>query len=139
MLFLNIWIKQGQKEEAKKNGPLTVNEVFENVWQNAHQSWVSLGRKITSGDITFKEFQQHFKNIPNDNLEQQLMYISMPNNKDWIKERLKQFNQYRILEQCVYGANVILKVAQEYELKGDFQPIKMIEKMVCHNEIFCIF
>lgn len=130
MLFLNIWIKQGQKEVAKKNGPLTVNEVIENVWQNAHQSWVSLGRKITSGDITFKEFQQHFKYIPNDNLEQQLRDISVSNNKDWIKERLRQFNQYIILDQSVYGANVILKFAQEYELKGDFEPIKMIVKMV---------
>lgn len=130
MLFLNIWIKQGQKEVAKKNGPLTVNEVIRNVWQNAHQSWVSLGRQITSGDITFKEFQQHFKYIPNDNLEQQLRYISMSNNKDWIKERLRQFNQYIILEQSVYGANVILKFAQEYELTGDFEPIKMIVKMV---------
>lgn len=130
MLFLNIWIKQGQKEGAKKNGPLTVNEVIENVWQNAHQSWVSLGRKITSGDITFKEFQQHFKNIPNDNLEEQLKHLSMTSKKDWIKERLRQFNQYRVLEQCVYGANVILKVVQEYKLEGDFQPIRMIEKMV---------
>lgn len=130
LLFLNMWIKQGQLEEAKKQGPLTFDEVMENVWQNLHQNWTNLGRKIALGDITFKEFQQHFKNIPNDNLEEQLKHLSMTSKKDWIKERLRQFNQYRVLEQCVYGANVILKVVQEYKLEGDFQPIRMIEKMV---------
>lgn len=125
-----MWIKQGQSEEAKKQGPLTLDEVMENVWQNVHQNWTNLGRKIAVGDITFEEFQQHFKNIPNDNLEEQLKNLSITSNKDWIKERLRQFNQYRVLEQCVYGANVILKVVQEYKLEGDFQPIKMIEKMV---------
>lgn len=130
LLFLNLWIRQGQKEVAKKQGPLTINEVMENVWQKVYKHWTSLVREIASGDITFKEFQQHFKNIPNDNLEEQLKNLSITSNKDWIKERLRQFNQYRVLEQCVYGANVILKVVQEYKLEGDFQPIKMIEKMV---------
>lgn len=130
LLFLNLWIKQGQKEVAMKQGPLTINEVIENVWQKVYKHWTSLVREIAFGDITFKEFQQHFKNIPNDKLEEQLLHLSMTSSNHWIKERLRQFNQYKILEQCVYGANVILKVVQEYKLEGDFQPIKMIEKMV---------
>lgn len=136
MLFLNMWIKQGQNEEAKKQGPLTLDEVMENVWQIVYTSWTSLKIKIAFGDITFKEFQEHVKNIPNDNLEEQLMHLSIPNNKDVFKERLRQFNQYRTLEQYVYGANVILKFVQEYKLEGDFQPIKMVVKMVISNEIF---
>lgn len=136
MLFLNMWIKQGQSEEAKKQRPLTLDEVMENVWQRVYQNWTSLRTQIALGDITFNEFQQHVKNIPNGNLEEQLMHLSMTNNKDWIKGRLKQFNQYRILEQCVHGANVILKLVQEYNLEGDFQPIKMIVKMVIPNDIF---
>lgn len=130
LLFLNMWIKQGQSEVAKKQGPLTINEVMENVWQKVHKHWTNLVEEIIFGDITFKEFQQHFKNIPDDNLEEQLLHLSMTSSNGWIKLRLRQFNQYRILEQCVYGANVILKVVQEYKLEGNFQPIKMIEKMV---------
>ncbi|XP_061169274.1 E3 ubiquitin-protein ligase rnf213-alpha-like [Saccostrea echinata] len=132
VLFFNMWIKQGQREEAKKKSPLTIEEVVENVWQNVKHTWLGLGRKIASGDITFREFQQYFGNIPADNLEEQLSYlpIGKTNDKDWIKERIRQFQQHRILEQCVYGANVILKVVKEYELKGDFEPVKMIDKMV---------
>lgn len=131
-----MWIKQGQSEEAKKEGPLTLDEVMENVWQIVYKNWTSLRTKIALGDISFQEFQQHVKHIPNDNLEEQLMHLSITNSKDWIKERLRQFNQYRILEQYVYGANVILKFVQEYKLEGDFQPIKMVVKMVISNKIF---
>ena len=131
---MNIWIKHGQKEEAAKKGPLTLSEVMKTVWRNAQHGWTELKGKIISGNVTFKEFQQCFQNMHDDILKQQLRFLS-EDSKDWIQERMKQYQQYKVLEQSVYGANVILKVAREYELKGDFQPIRMIEKMVTSFDI----
>ncbi|XP_062591685.1 E3 ubiquitin-protein ligase rnf213-alpha-like, partial [Saccostrea cucullata] len=128
-LFLNMWIKQGQREETKKGSPLTVDEVMENVWQVVYPAWLKLSKRIATGDITFREFQDHFRNVSIDNLEQQLSHLA-EGRKGWIKERLQQVRQHRELEQCVTGANVILTVVREYDLKGNFEPIKMIVKMV---------
>ncbi|XP_056014152.1 E3 ubiquitin-protein ligase rnf213-alpha-like isoform X2 [Ostrea edulis] len=128
-LFLNMWTKQGRLEETKKGSPLTVDEVMENVWQSVHPAWIRLSKRIAKGDITFKEFQDHFRYVSIDNLEEQLEYLAV-GKRDWIQERLRQVHQHRELEQCVNGANVILRVVREYDLKGNFEPIEMIVKMV---------
>lgn len=135
MVFLNMWIKEGTKEMSMKKEPLTVDEVIKNVWQNCHHSWVSLGRKLVSGDITFKEFQEHFEKIPNDNLHQQLMYLSMTNKNDWVHVRIRQYQCFRTLDQYVHIAKLILDITICYDLRGDFQPIKIIEEMVCKISI----
>lgn len=124
-----MWTKQGRLEETKKGSPLTVDEVMENVWQSVHPAWIRLSKRIAKGDITFKEFQDHFRYVSIDNLEEQLEYLAV-GKRDWIQERLRQVHQHRELEQCVNGANVILRVVREYDLKGNFEPIEMIVKMV---------
>lgn len=129
-------MKQGQKEEAKKQEPLTLVEVIENVWQNSYKKWKSLEEKLVSGEISFKEFWNYFQSISHDDLEQQLEFLSTNTNKDWIKERLRQFYQYRSLKQCVNGAKTILKAVDAYNLQGDFQPIRMIVEMVLQTISF---
>ena len=126
-LFLNMWVKFGQEEVEQKKRPLSMTEVINNVWKNARESWNVWRSKIVSGDITFKEFHKCFKN--NVTIEQELELLSEDNN-DWIRKRMDQYQHYLILEQSVYGANVILKVAKEYELKGNFQPIKTMKELV---------
>lgn len=128
-LFLNMWTKQGTQEVKSKGSPLTVDEVMENVWQVTYPTWTMLSKRIAEGNITFKEFQEHFKNVATDNLKQQLSYL--PGGKrDWVTERLHQVKEHRELQQCVTGASIILKVVKEYDLKGNFEPIRMIVKMV---------
>lgn len=128
-LFLNMWTKQGTQEVKSKGSPLTVDEVMENVWQVTYPTWTTLSKRIAEGNITFKEFQEHFKNVATDNLKQQLSYL--PGGKrDWVTERLHQVKEHRELQQCVTGASIILKVVKEYDLKGNFEPIRMILKVV---------
>lgn len=126
-LFLNMWVIFGREEVDKKKRPLTMTEVINNVWKNARQSWTDCRSKIVSGDITFKEFHKCFKN--NVNIERELELLS-EGNKGWIRKRMDQYQHYLILEQSVYGANVILKVVKEYKLNGNFQPIKKMKKLV---------
>lgn len=130
VVFLNLWIKEGKKRVAMKKEPLTVDEVIENVWRNCHQSWVSLGRKMSSEHITFKEFHELFGNIPNDNLLQQLMYLPMTDKNDWVHVRIRQYQCFRTLHQYVHRAKLILDISICYDLRGNFQPIKIIEEMV---------
>lgn len=128
-LFLNMWTKQGTQEVKTKGRPLTVDEVMENVWHVTYPTWMKLSKRIAEGNITFKEFQEHFKNVATDNLKQQLSYL--PGGKrDWVTERLQQVKEHRELQQCVTGASIILEVVKEYDLKGNFEPIRMIVKMV---------
>lgn len=130
VVFLNLWIKEGKKRVAMKKEPLTVDEVIENVWRNCHQSWVSLGRKMSSEHINFKEFHELFGNIPNDNLLQQLMYLPMTDKNDWVHVRIRQYQCFRTLHQYVHRAKLILDISICYDLRGNFQPIKIIEEMV---------
>lgn len=136
-LFLNMWTKQGTQEVKTKGRPLTVDEVMENVWHVTYPTWMKLSKRIAEGNITFKEFQEHFKNVATDNLKQQLSYL--PGGKrDWVTERLQQVKEHRELQQCVTGASIILEVVKEYDLKGNFEPIKMIMKMVIILDFFSI-
>lgn len=124
-----MWTKQGTQEVKTKGRPLTVDEVMENVWHVTYPTWMKLSKRIAEGNITFKEFQEHFKNLATDNLKQQLSYL--PGGKrDWVTERLQQVKEHRELQQCVTGASIILEVIKEYDLKGNFEPIRMIVKMV---------
>lgn len=137
-LFLNMWTKQGTQEVKSKGSPLTVDEVMENVWQVTYQTWTTLSKRIAEGNITFKEFQEHFKNVATDNLKQQLSYL--PGGKrDWVTERLHQVKEHRELQQCVTGASIILEVVKEYDLKGNFEPIRMILKVVIILVFFFYF
>lgn len=134
-LFLNMWTKQGTQEVKSKGSPLTVDEVMENVWHVTYPTWMKLSKRIAEGNITFKEFQEHFKNVATDNLKQQLSYL--PGGKrDWVTERLHQIKEHRELQQCVTGASIILEVVKEYDLKGNFEPIRMIVEMVINILFF---
>ena len=43
-----------------------------------------------------------------------------------INERIEQLKKYRQLEDSVKGAKVILKFAQDFQLTGDFDQIRVI-------------
>lgn len=139
VVFRRIWKKQGQKEETKKGEHLTLVEVIESVWKNTQKKWKNLEEKLVSGEISFKEFWNYFQSISHDDLEQQLQYFSTNTDKGWIKERLRQFDQYRNLKQCANGAQTILKAVDAYHFQGDFQPIRMIVEMVLQTISFSIY
>jgi hypothetical protein len=43
-----------------------------------------------------------------------------------VKKRIDQLQKYRQLEACTKGAKTILKFAKDYNLKGDFEQIRII-------------
>jgi len=65
-----------------------------------------------------------------EEMKLEFFLMSRDRNAKWIHERLTQIRQYRELQGCVAGAKAILKVVQNYELKGDFGPIKRITDVV---------
>lgn len=83
-----------------------------------------------------KEFHELFGNIPNDNLLQQLMYLPMTDKNDWVHVRIRQYQCFRTLHQYVHRAKLILDISICYDLRGNFQPIKIIEEMVWKPSLF---
>lgn len=59
-----------------------------------------------------------------ERIRQELEIMGIKDNL--IKTRIWQIQQNRQISTCVEGANVILKFQEEYELQGDFEPIKKI-------------
>ena len=114
-----------------KEDLLTPEEVMDDVFEAAEASWLELGEKVKSGDILFKEFNRHFKRMDRNVVERELSMLSPTQDTTWIPERLEQFEQFQILEQCVTGAKIIMEVVEGYQLKGDFGRIAMIENLVC--------
>lgn len=54
----------------------------------------------------------------------------MHDNK-WIEERLSQYQQYKVLKECVNVANVIIEFARQFELHGNFQQVQEVVRLVC--------
>lgn len=97
-------------------------------------SWEKLCNDFKSGDITFLDFENHFSEMEKTEIIRELKFIAdifcMHDNK-WIEERLSQYQQYKVLKECVNVANVIIEFARQFELYGNFQQVQEVMRLVC--------
>lgn len=97
-------------------------------------SWEKLCNDFKSGDITFLDFENHFSEIEKTEIIRELKFIAdnfcMHDNK-WIEERLSQYQQYKVLKECVNVAKVIIEFARQFELHGNFQQVQEVMRLVC--------
>lgn len=118
-LFMKIWKKKGKEVNKNLSRMLTINEVFNCVWHQALRDWQILCKKFVSGDLTFTEFNKWFKTRDPDELRKELMFLDNHKNTQWIDERLFQVKNFDMLENCIYGAKVIIEVVKEFDLKEE--------------------
>ncbi|XP_076113430.1 E3 ubiquitin-protein ligase RNF213-like [Mytilus galloprovincialis] len=116
-LFMKIWKKKGKEMKKNLGRKLSINEVFNYVWHQTLLDWKILCKKFVSGDLTFTEFNKWFKTRDPDELRKELMFLDSHRNTQWIDERLYQIKNFEILENCIYGAKVIIEVINEFDLK----------------------
>ena len=85
---------------------------------------------MESGTITFQDMERHLGRLYKDEYEKmETEMLCMNLRETVILKRLDQLRKYRQLGACVKGAKVILKFQKEYELKGDFEQIKVIAEV----------
>ncbi|KAL4233165.1 hypothetical protein ACF0H5_007850 [Mactra antiquata] len=124
--FMKLW-----KQQCNTNGydVKCLDDVVEKLWRTVKKRLTSICDQIQSGCVKFNVFEQIIGKVYRmdyESMEKELRILEIPSKV--ISKRIDQLMKYRQLSACVNGAIVILKFVEEYELKGDFQQIKVIAK-----------
>lgn len=105
------------------------------------ESWKKLCYDLKSGDITFLEFENHFSEMKQMKIKSELnviVDIFRMSENEWIVERLLQYEQYKVLRECVNVAKVIIEFARQFELHGNFQQVQEMMRLVCIYKFYCV-
>lgn len=128
------------EKNHKRTEFITIEEVNKSIVNNVFEAWEKLCLDLKSGDITFQEFGNHFGEMKKKIVNKELNLIadtSSDDQKQWIKQRLFQFDQYKLLRERVEGAKVITDFAEQFDLKGKFDEVQKMMKLVCiHSFIY---
>lgn len=128
------------EKNHKRTEFITIEEVNKSIVNNVFEAWEKLCLDLKSGDITFQEFGNHFGEMKKKVVNKELNLIadtSSDDKKQWIKQRLFQFDQYKLLRERVEGAKVITDFAEQFDLKGKFDEVQKMMKLVCiHSFIY---
>lgn len=121
--------------ETKQNRTesITIEELNKSIVNNVFEAWEKLCLDLISGDITFQEFGNHFAEMKKKVVNKELNLIadtSSDDQKQWIKQRLFQFDQYKVLRERVKGAKVITEFAKQFDLNGNFDEVRKMMKLV---------
>lgn len=121
--------------ETKQNRTesITIEELNKSIVNNVFEAWEKLCLDLISGEITFQEFGNHFAEMKKKAVNKELNLIadtSSDDKKQWIKHRLFQFDQYKVLRERVKGAKVITEFAKQFDLNGNFDEVRKMMKLV---------
>lgn len=120
--------------KQKRTESITIKEVNKFIVNNVFEAWEKLCHDLESGDITFQEFGNHFGEMKKKVVNEELNLIadtSSDDQKQWIKQRLFQFDHYKVLRERVKGAKVITEFAKQFDLNGNFDEVQKMMKLVC--------
>ncbi|KAK3585587.1 hypothetical protein CHS0354_036774 [Potamilus streckersoni] len=121
-IFLNLWQCIGDASKAT-----TLDEVCEQIWKPTSCKMDKITKKLTNGEIVFAKMEKYLGDIYRDNEEKMVEEMKLVNVPDvTARERVQQLKQFRQMDACVHMAKTILNVANAYELRGDFEVIKII-------------
>lgn len=120
--------------KQKRTESISIEEVNKSIVNSVFEAWEKLCLDLKSGDITFQEFGNHFGEMKKKVVTKELNLIadtSSDDKKQWIKKRLDQFDQYKVLRERVKGAKVITEFAKQFDLNGNFDEVLKMMELVC--------
>ncbi|XP_076109129.1 E3 ubiquitin-protein ligase rnf213-alpha-like [Mytilus galloprovincialis] len=129
VLFIRIWDKLAADFRRTVKRALQVHEIMDHVWRPAYTEWKGLHQRLKTGEIFFKEFDTLCGSMQPETLKKEFIILEGGKKPSWIKERIEQMSRYKNLQNCLDGASIIMQVVEEFELEGDFQPIRQIMQM----------
>uniref|UniRef100_A0A8C0I728 E3 ubiquitin-protein ligase RNF213 n=1 Tax=Balaenoptera musculus TaxID=9771 RepID=A0A8C0I728_BALMU len=128
-IFQIFWREAAQElsepEEELERKIFHPEEMYQYLYGPCFKRFTQLYQDLKSGEVTFGEIDDIFKDFVNKysdlTKDLQTMCALYPSDqKDWIKERVRQIEEYHHLHQAVDSAKVILKVKENLALTGDF-------------------
>ena len=127
IVFNDTWHWRLRKLMEKQN-TCTFAHIME-MWKFCKQHWEKFSEEIKTGQLTFGRVDAIFGSFDRkyDLIEKELALI-IP--KDLAAERRRQIEQYHQLDQYSRGASIMLKLKEEFELKGDFATAEILVDMV---------
>uniref|UniRef100_A0A8C9CZX4 E3 ubiquitin-protein ligase RNF213 n=1 Tax=Phocoena sinus TaxID=42100 RepID=A0A8C9CZX4_PHOSS len=128
-VFQVFWTEAAQElsepEEELERKLFHPEEMYQCLYGPCFKRFTKLYQDLKSGEVTFGEIDDIFKNFVNKYSDltkdlQTMCALDPSDQKDWIKERVRQIEEYHHLHQAVNSAKVILKVKENLALTGDF-------------------
>lgn len=129
-----MWKERCFEIKQKRTESITIEDVNKDFLDTVCYSWENLCNDLKSGDITFLDFENHFSEIEKTEIIRELNFIAeifCMRDNNWIVERLSQYQQYKVLKECVHVAKVIIEFARQFELHGNFQQVQEMMRLVC--------
>ena len=134
-IFLRLWRQAGQKLKKEKDTQesqecQTLNEIIPHVCDPVFTEWQDLCRSVYDGVVTLLNVGRIFQNVlrNRESIEEQLRCIHSShvdsNDRQWIKERATQIEQYGKLEHSMNAAKTIrglcrkLKIPRTREIRN---------------------
>lgn len=140
-VFQVFWTEAAQElsepEEELERKLFHPEEMYQCLYGPCFKRFTKLYQDLKSGEVTFGEIDDIFKNFVNKysdlTKDLQTMCALYPSDqKDWIKERVRQIEEYHHLHQAVDSAKVILKVKENLALTGDFGVLHILLSFVSY-------
>ena len=145
VIFLTVWDKHVKKQVAE----LSLTEVATNVWALCFQEITEVVEKFHARSITLEEIDHYLKDIPLQDLEQEIVTLVEGCNKclnltasnTWVVQFVVAVNSYWSICQVQHAAELVLKAKDALMLTGDFAKLENLrEKVLCVGCIlFCAY
>ncbi|XP_053396010.1 E3 ubiquitin-protein ligase rnf213-alpha-like [Mercenaria mercenaria] len=122
--FMMFWTAECQS--MTDHSP-KLDDIVPQVWTTVKKRWDKIANKMQTGEIKFRDFEKVLGNRYREDFDRMIIemkILGLPDN--CIQKRVDQLQKYRQLETCVKGARTVLKFSKDYDLKGDFQQIRII-------------
>ncbi|XP_008435734.1 E3 ubiquitin-protein ligase rnf213-beta [Poecilia reticulata] len=145
-LILSSWVKQAASVAASRfpaSPPvqLTLIQISESIWTPLQEEFSQLGVSIAKANIRFRKLDQMLEDSGDQGdgklLETELGLMSevistaggVTAEKDWVKTRLLQIQEYRQLHDAAAAASAVLRIAERTGLSGNFNEISSLRQL----------
>ena len=141
-LFIGCWEKQArQYVDPEVPGVADIMAtpimIHDDIFQPSHDEYQNIYRCLMDGSIKLREVDTLFKDYTGkyNELEKDfdiMCRVDVSNDKQWIKQRALQIQQYHELHLAVESAQAIMLVKETLGLQGDFSVLQTLLEVVSH-------
>ncbi|CAL8311059.1 unnamed protein product [Arctogadus glacialis] len=135
-LFIGCWEKQArQYVDPEVSGVADIMAtpimIHDDIFQPCHNEYQNIYRCLMDGSIKLREVDTLFKDYTGkyNELEKDfdiMCRVDVSNDKQWIKQRALQIQQYHELHLAVESAKAIMLVKETLGLQGDFSILQTL-------------
>lgn len=131
-VFRQIWTNTGLRQLRDKQTTLSDSSVLKKIWKKSYTEWKDLCASVKNGTVKYFIFERYWKESNCGNIQSFVSLMSNKIDENWIDDRIKQYRDLKLMTQCSKAANIILKIVEEFDLKGDFTSIQSLSGTVEH-------